>query len=123
MTLGDVIGAVDAAEPNACTDGQKTAWVSECEGMAHTEVFLLSPSGFRPLNYDEDKDEELAVLPPHDKIYPLYLQAKIHFANGEYDRYMNSMALFNAAWGEFVRWYARVYSPADRDEPPAGAYE
>lgn len=113
MTLSQVISFVDAIEPNAYTNDQKTAWVSECEGMAYTEVFLLSPYEFHPLAYAADAGTELAVMPPHDKIYPMYLQAKIHFANGEYDRYSNAMALFNAAWGEFVRWFARVYSPAD----------
>ena len=113
MTLKAVIDFVDAIEPNAYTNDQKTAWVSECEGMAYTEVFLLSPYEFHPLDYDENEEDTLAVMPPHDKVYPLYLQAKIHFANGEYDRYANAMAMFNAAWGEFVRWFARTYSPAD----------
>ena len=113
MTLSEVISYVDAIEPNAYTNDQKTAWVSECEGMAYTEVFLLSPYEFHPLDYDENEEDTLAVMPPHDKIYPRYLQAKIHFANGEYDRYANAMAMFNAAWGEFVRWFARTYSPAD----------
>jgi len=113
MTLSECIAYVDGIEPNAYTNDQKTAWVSECEGMAYTEVFLLSPYEFHPLTYTDNASDELAVMPPHDKIYPLYLQAKIHFANGEYDRYANAMAMFNAAWGEFVRWFARTYSPAD----------
>ena len=50
---------------------------------------------------------------PFDKLYRLYLAALIHFANGEYDRYQNSMALFNSAWGEYIRWYSRVHCPAE----------
>ena len=113
MTLSECIAQVDAIEPNACTDDQKAGWVSECEGKAYTEVFLLSPYEFHPLTYAANASDTLAVMPPHDKIYPLYLQAKLHFANGEYDRYSNAMAMFNSAWGEFVRWFARTYGPAD----------
>ena len=113
MTLSECIARVDGIEPNAYTNDQKTRWVSEVEGMAYTEVFLLSPYEFHPLDYTDNSGDMLAVMPPHDKLYPLYLQAKIHFANGEYDRYSNAMAMFNAAWGEFVRWFARTYSPAD----------
>lgn len=57
--------------------------------------------------------EALLAPPPFDRLYRLYLLAMIHFANGEYSRYQNSMALFNAAMGDFARWYARVYAPAD----------
>ena len=114
MTLKDCIDFVDSVEPNDYTEGQKTAWVSEAEGMVQMDVLLRPVREYVPLDYARDKDQPLTVLPPHDKLYRDYLQARIHFANGEYDRYSGSMALFNAEWGEFVRWYARNYSPADR---------
>ncbi|MBR2716265.1 MAG: hypothetical protein IKD79_00825 [Oscillospiraceae bacterium] len=113
MTLKACIDFVDGIEPNAYTNEQKTVWVNECEGMVYTDVFLLSPAEYRPLDYTADKDREMDVKPPHDKLYPLHLQAKIHFADGEYERYAASLTLFNEAWGEFVRWFARTYSPAD----------
>ena len=39
---------------------------------------------------------ELLVYPPHDKLYRTYLLAMIDFANGEYTKYNNSIAMFNA---------------------------
>ncbi len=114
MTLKECIDFVDAIEPNDYSSGQKTAWVSEAEGMVKMDVLLCPVREYAALDYERDKDLPLAVLPPHDKLYRDYLQARIHFANGEYDRYSCSMALFNAEWGEFVRWFARNYSPADR---------
>ena len=57
---------------------------------------------------------ELLVEPPHSKLYGEYLIARIDYANGEYDKYDNSMQMFNAFWGEFSRWFARMYRPADR---------
>lgn len=57
---------------------------------------------------------ELLVEPPHSKLYAEYLMARIDYANGEYDKYQNSMQMFNAFWGEFMRWFARTYCPAGR---------
>ena len=56
---------------------------------------------------------ELLVEPPHSKLYAEYVMARIDYANGEYDKYENSMQMFNAFWGEFSRWFARTYRPAD----------
>lgn len=65
------------------------------------------------LSYD-GSDVELLVEPPHHKIYPEYLSARIDYANREFDKYDNSMRMFNSFWGEFSRWFARMYRPADR---------
>ena len=112
MTVRECIAYVDGMEPNTYTNAQKAAWISECEGQVYTDVFLLHPFEFTPVTYDAEKDRTLAVYPPHDKLYPRYLQAMIHYANGEYDRYAASMQVFNAAWGEFVRWFSRTCDPA-----------
>ncbi len=56
----------------------------------------------------------LLVLAPFDKVYRSYLCAMIDYANGEYDRYNNSMQMFNRQLSEFTGWYARTYRPADQ---------
>lgn len=61
----------------------------------------------------DDKNREMLVSPPHDKLYRAYLTAMVDFANGEYDRYQNTMVMFNQHFGEFMRWFANVYRPAD----------
>ena len=40
--------------------------------------------------------------------------AMIDFANGEYDRYENTMTLYNAQLTEFMKWFVERYHPADR---------
>ena len=55
----------------------------------------------------------MLVRPPHDKLYRSYLTAKIDFANGEYDKYANTAMMFNSDFGEFMRWFALTYRPAD----------
>ena len=113
MTVSDCITYIDSIEPNAYTAEQKAMWLSECEGKVYTELFLVQPYEFSPVVWDADADRTLAIPAPYDRLYPRYLQAMIHYANGEYDRYAASMQVFNAAWGEFVRWFSRTYNPAD----------
>lgn len=112
-TLKSVIEYVDEIKPNAFSDAAKTQWVNECEGLVQTEVLLVADTELISYSYDADKDKELLVKHPHVKIYWAYLTAMIDFANGEYNKYQNTMQMFNAFFGEYMRWFALWYHPAD----------
>ena len=99
-TLKSVIDMVDEIKPNAFSNEAKTQWLNECE-----EIITY--------HYDAEKDKELLAQPPHDKIYWAYLTAMIDFANGEYNKYQNTMQVFNSFFSEFMRWFALNYHPAD----------
>ena len=58
----------------------------------------------------------MLVRPPHDKLYPAYLEARIDYANGEYEKYQNTSQVFNTFFNEFMRWYAMNYNPAEAYE-------
>lgn len=117
MILSQCILMADDIKPNAFPEESKTAWLNECEGMVQTEVLLRAPRDIVTYSYEADHDAVLLVLPPHDKLYLYYLTAMIDFANGEYNKYQNTMQVFNAAFGEFMRWYAQRYRPADSTDP------
>lgn len=120
MTLRECIDEIDEIEPNAYSDDHKTAWILRAEGSVATGIYLLPPSAVATLadtgNYSlldyPLLDYPLLAPPPFDKLYPLYLHAMIHYANSEYERYQNDMQLYNAAYGEFARWFAGKYQPA-----------
>lgn len=113
MKVKEVIEFVDAIKPNAFSEAQKVKWLSDCEGMVQTRVFLFAPVEVISYSWPEDKETELLVEPPHHKLYLSYLCALIDFANGEYDRYQNTMQVFNSEFSEFMRWFANAYRPAD----------
>ena len=113
MTLSQVIQAVDEVKPNAFSNETKTAWLSEAEGMVQTQILLWASEEIITYDYGADKDAELLVQPPHDKLYPAYLEARIDYANGEYNKYQNTMQMFNEFFSEFMRWFALTYRPAD----------
>lgn len=112
-TLKSVIEYVDEIKPNAFSNEAKTQWVNECEGLVQTEVLLLADAELISYSYNTDKDKELLVKHPHVKIYWAYLTAMIDFANGEYNKYQNTMQMFNAFFSEYMRWFALWYHPAD----------
>lgn len=112
MTVQECINYIDSIEPNAYTAAQKAGWLSECEGKVYTSLFLVQPYEFTPVTASDSRT--LALPAPYDRMYPRYLQAMIHYANGEYDRYANSMAAFNEVWAEANRWFGGDYDVTDR---------
>lgn len=114
MTILDCIRDVDSYEDNAYTIEQKARWVREVEGKVYTQLFLQQPLGFHVTQYAKILDYELAIPAPLNQIYRDYLQAKIHYANGEYDRYANSMAMFNDGWNDLNIWFGNDYDITDR---------
>ena len=115
MTITECISYVDGIEPNAYTAEQKQRWIRECEGKVYRQVFGMQPWTGQTLEQWAYSVDSLVVPEPWDKLYPRYLQAMIHYANGEYDRYAASMQMFNEAWGELNRWFGSDYDVTDRN--------
>ena len=119
-TVNDVIKYVNDIKPNAFTEETLTEWLSECEGSIQTEILCIASGDVVTYSYADNKDTELIVKPPHDKLYGFYLLAMIDFAHGEYKKYENTMQLFNAALSEFAKWFVRTHSKEAKN--PEGYY-
>lgn len=114
MTLKECVDFVTEIKPHAFAEATLTEWINEVEGYVQTNVFLLDPvTNLTRYSWTTNQNTELLVKPPHDKLYRSYLCAMIDFANGEYDKYQNSMALYNTHMQEFTRWFTQTYHPAD----------
>lgn len=111
-TVKQIVENADALKPNAFTNEQKTAWLSEIEGRLQLDVFLMAAAEVITYIWSEDQNTEVLLDPPHDGLYEQYLEAMIDYANGEYSKYTNTMSMFNASLGNFARWFARNYEPA-----------
>lgn len=114
MTYYDCIRDIDRIEPNAYETEDKIRWIREIEGKVWTDLFLMQPIGFHVDDMADLAQQELSIPAPYDKVYHAYLQAKIHYANGEYDRYTNSMAMFNDVWEDLNIWFGHDYDSSDR---------
>lgn len=94
MTAGQVLTQVDSLLPNAYTREEKLRWLLQAEGTLIREVL-------RPVDRETsvpEKLEESTVLvagTPYDGLYDLYVQAQIHYADGDMAHWNNAMALWN----------------------------
>nr|DAM35827.1 MAG TPA: hypothetical protein [Caudoviricetes sp.] len=115
MIIQKLLALADEVKPNALSTDLKIQYINECEGLIQTEVMLL-PAG-EIVTYDaDDLEKSTLVRPPHDKLYLVYLEAMIDYTNGEYNRYANTIALFDSYMREYHRWYFDKVHPADLDE-------
>lgn len=84
-------------------------WLNQVEGQILHEIFLLALSEITP--YSATPTEALAAPYPYDGIYWLWMEAQVDFANGEYERYTNTMQRYNTAWNDLARHIAKCIRP------------
>ena len=84
-------------------------WLNQVEGQILHELFLLALSEITP--YSATPTEALAAPYPYDGIYLLWMEAQVDFANGEYERYTNTMQRYNTAWNDLARHIAKCRRP------------
>ncbi|MGM9601400.1 MAG: hypothetical protein ACI3W5_07435, partial [Faecousia sp.] len=113
-TFRNVIALVDGKKPNAFSEEQKFMWLSNLDGNIAADIFLVDIGDIRQLQYSypDDMDRDLLVGYPHDDVYEAWLSAMIDQENGEYDKYQNTMQIFNSRLSRFARWFGRTYEPA-----------
>lgn len=84
-------------------------WLNQVEGQILHEIFLLALSEITP--YATTPTEALAAPYPYDGIYLMWMEAQVDFANGEYERYTNTMQRYNTAWNDLARHIAKCIRP------------
>lgn len=84
-------------------------WLNQLEGQILHEIFLLALSEITP--YATTPTEALAAPYPYDGIYLLWMEAQVDFANGEYERYTNTMQRYNTEWNDLARHIAKCIRP------------
>ena len=115
MKLGDAISRLDELKPNGFSRGQKIFWLSALDATVKKEI-IDSHEGaelvaFAPYDEHSAEDTVLLVSSPYEEVYLRYLEAQIDYANGEYDRFNNSNAMYAAAYTAFSRAYNRSHMP------------
>ena len=118
-----MIEMVDRLKPNAIDYADKCHWIFELIYQVKIEVWEThegSPKEEDPLYRiwkTENDTEELSEYSTIDipeafiKFFEYYLYAKIDLTNADYDRYDNSLILFNEAYAKYKRWYHRSHMP------------
>ena len=113
MKIKELFDYVASVKPHVFPDTALTIWLNEIEGRIQREVFLTAPAEIIQYAWPGDQNTELLVDGGHSGVYRYWLQALIDFENGEYEKYQNTMEMFNAHYGAWVAWFAENYRPAD----------
>ena len=115
MLIMEAIGRINRLKPNAYAIQDKVWWLSILDGRIKTDIIDTHEGGedviFTGYSEDGDTNTKLLVPAPHDILYIYWLEAQIDYANGEYNKYSNSMAMFNEAYSAFEKYYNRTHMP------------
>ena len=114
MKIIEAINRIDSLKHNTYTQSEKVIWLSEVDWDVMDNV-ISTHEGEKPTftGYDDSTDlqTELLIPEPYDKAYLLWMEAQIHYYNGEYDKYNNAMDMFYEAYESFSRYYNRTHKP------------
>ena len=108
MTALDAIRWVDGKKHNVYSQEDKLFWLGQVEAMAdrlHVRCGLEQERGAL------EPETVLSIPAPYDALYLRWLEGQIDYANQEYLKYNNAMALFTALWKEYANQVRRS-SPA-----------
>ena len=113
MTIIEAVKRIDSLKHNTYNQEDKVEWLSRLDSMVKKEIIDTHEGGIDFSGYDErtDTQTELLVNAPYDEIYLLWMEAQIDYHNGEYDKYNNSMEMFNTAYEGYRNYYNRTHMP------------
>lgn len=130
MRISDVLARVDELKPSQFDDNTKIDWLSELDGRIFNTVIMTHVHELiKQTEIDEEtgeeieveveptfkpyktEDEELLLDDIYADVYRHWLYAMMDYANGETERYQNSLIMFNAKYQEFVNYYNSTHLP------------
>lgn len=115
MTLGSAIARFDTLHPNEIPYEQKVTWLSELDGIVHSEIIALHegapPSEFTGYILQTPGTTQLAVPFPYDRIYIEYLNALAELVRGDAVAYNNAIQIASVTFDAFAAEYNRTHTP------------
>lgn len=118
MTINDVITSTDALLHNTYPTEKKVEWLSKVDGMVkrhiidtHTGADRVSFTGYTA---NTAMDTVLLVPEPFSEMYLRWMEAQIHYHNGEYSKYNNAILLFNTEFDAYAAFYNQNHMPVSK---------
>ena len=119
MKISQAIERLDSLIFNTYSQLDKVKWLSNLDGMVKTHIIDTheGSEGVHFTGYDDstDLETELLVAAPHDEMYLRWMEAQIHYHNGEYDKYNNAIIMFNTDYEAYQAYYTRNHLPVSRN--------
>ena len=120
MTIRSAINSIDELMHNTYTPENKVTWLSRVDTMVKKLVIDTHDGGedvsFSGYNEDTDLETVLLIPEPFDEAYLRWMEAQIHYHNGEYDKYNNAVVMFNTAFDAYKSDYTRNHMPLQSEK-------
>ena len=120
MTIHNAINSIDELMHNTYTQENKVTWLSRVDTMVKKLVIDTHDGGedvsFSGYNEDTDLETVLLIPEPFDEAYLRWMEAQIHYHNGEYDKYNNAVVMFNTAFDADKSDYTRNHMPLQSEK-------
>lgn len=121
MTIDEAIAWADTLRPNTFSREQKLRWLSELDGRVTRELYethTRNPGetelSFAPYTAGTEGTTVLLVPAPYDEMYLEWLRANLDRSYEEFEKYNNSIALFNTLFADYRNDYNRTHMPGRR---------
>ena len=115
MQIIEAINRIDSLKHNTYSQNEKVAWLSRLDSMVKRLIIDTHEGGedvtFTGYDTNGDLNVEMLVPAPFDEVYLRWLEAQIDYANGEYDKYNNSILMYQAAYDGYANYYNRNHMP------------
>ena len=118
MKIIEAINRIDTLMHNTYTHTDKVEWLSRLDNMVKKQIIDTHEGSenvaFNGYNASTPMDTVLLVPAPYDEIYPKWIEAQIHYYNGEYDKYNNAIIMFNTDFEAYAAYYNQNHRPVKR---------
>ena len=118
MTILEAINRIDDVKPNSFKQTEKIRWLHTLDGIIKSEIIDTHEGGENITlgEYSENTLlQELLVPHPYDDIYIKWLEARIDYANDEYNKYNNTVVVYNQALADYEKYYNRTHKPIQKN--------
>lgn len=115
MTIGEAIAKIDSLKHNTYSVEDKVEWLSRQDSMIKRLIIDTHEGAenvtFTGYDANTDVNTELLAPAPYDELYLRWMEAQIDYHNGEYEKYNNSITMYNAAFAAYRNDYNRTHMP------------
>lgn len=116
MSIYEIITRFDSLVFNTYSQSDKIKWLSILDAMVHNNIIKQHQGGqestFDGYNDQTDiQNTKLLITEPYDDVYLLWLESKVCYHNGEYEKYNNAIIQFNNTLDAYASHYNRNNKP------------
>ena len=118
MTIREAINRLDTRKLNTYSQNDKIEWLSRLDSAVKLQIIdkYVGEEHVSFNGYDSNTplDTVLLVPAPYDEVYLRWMEAQIDYHNGEYDKFNNSIILYNTDFQAYQDHYIQTHSPVQR---------